>query len=326
MRRFVLVAVMAAVAMLVAPAVAPAAGRSKPSADPPSWMQSKKIRKRIRASGEDGVRISKIRRWVRMGLAGRRAAKEEPDPLPCPTVDPSTADVYSGQCEVYPAACTANFLYKTGPEPLPPASDGRTAFVGTAGHCVDRSNQVVFMQRGPEIIAVGTVSKHIDGGIGNDFAAIRVYEGLTLDPASPAGGPQGIYTACDPQPVKYYGHGFGVAVGQGKVEGGVATNWFDREFAWTGVALPGDSGAGVVLASGEAAGDLTHLVVDLGRYPGSDVAGTRMTRILSYLGGNYFLVNADRTTSRATRSDTSCGPSNNGGSSLPPLPVTLPLP
>ena len=107
MRRFVLVAVMAAVAMLVAPAVAPAAGRSKPSADPPSWMQSKKIRKRIRASGEDGVRISKIRRWVRMGLAGRRAAKEEPDPLPCPTVDPSTADVYSGQCEVYPAACTA---------------------------------------------------------------------------------------------------------------------------------------------------------------------------------------------------------------------------
>ena len=46
--------------------------------------------------------------------------------------------------------------------------------------------------------------------------------------------------------------------------------------------------------------------------------------ILSYLGGNFFLVNADRTTSRATRSDTTCGPSNNGGPALPGLPVSLP--
>ena len=82
----------------------------------------------------------------------------------------------------------------------------------------------------------------------------------------------------------------------------------------------------MVLATGEAAGDLTHLVVDLGRYPGSTAAGTRMTRILSYLGGNYYLVNADRTTSRATRSDTSCGNANNGGASLPGLPAIPPLP
>ena len=323
MRRIVVAAVVAA-SMLAVPATAPAAGRSKPEAAPPSFMQSKAIRKRIRAAGEKGVRYSTIRRWVRTGVAGKRAAQEEPDALPCPTVDPSTADVYSGQCEVFPAGCTSNFLFKTGSAPLPATSDGRTAFTGTAGHCVDRSNQVVFMQRGAEILAVGTVVKHVNGGIGNDFAAIRVYEGLSLDPASPAGGPQGVYTGCDPQPVKYYGHGYAVAVGQGKIEGGVATNWFEREFAWTGVAFPGDSGSGVTLASGEAAGDLTHLVVDLGRYPGSDVAGTRMTRILSYLGGGYYLVNADRTTSRATRADTDCGPSNNGGPVLPGLPVGLP--
>ena len=95
-------------------------------------------------------------------------------------------------------------------------------------------------------------------------------------------------------------------------------------FEIAGAALPGDSGSGVVTSGGLAAGDLTHLVVDLDRYPGSDVAGTRMTRILSYLGGNFFLVNADRTTSRATRSDTTCGPSNNGGPALPGLPVSLP--
>ena len=324
MRKSALAAVVAALAMLAAPAVAPAASKSKPKAEPPSWMQSKQIRKRIRLAGEDGVRISKIRRWVRRGVAGKRAKQEEPDALPCPTVDPSTADVYSGQCEVYPAGCSSNFIFKTGPGPLAAASDGRTAFTGTAGHCVDRSNQVVYMQRGAEILAVGTVVKHINGGIGNDFAAIRISKGLTVDPASPAGGPQGIYTGCAPQPVKYYGHGYGVAVGQGKVEGGVATNWFEREFAWTGPALPGDSGSGVTLASGEAAGDLTHLVIDLARYPGSTAAGTRMTRILSYLGGNYYLVNADRTTARATRQDTTCGPSNTGGPTLPSLPVSLP--
>jgi hypothetical protein len=188
---------------------------------------------------------------------------------------------------------------------------------------VDHSNQTVFMQRGPTIIAVGVVKKHLNGGIGNDFAAILINEGLTIDPHSPAGGPHGIYTGCEPQPVTYYGHGFGVVVGQGKVEGGLATNWFDRAFAWTGAALPGDCGSGVTLVgSGEAAGDLTHLVID-SRYPGSDVAGTRITRILGYLGGTFYLVNQDRTTSRATMAETECGNANNGagGPALPNLPV-----
>jgi hypothetical protein len=301
---------------------ASAAERVRPEAAPPAWMQSKEVRQRIRAAGDEGVRIGTIRRWVRNGVAGARA-QEDPPMMPCPTVDPSTADVYSGQCEVFPAGCTANFIFKTGSEPLPPASDGRTAFIGTAGHCVDHSNQTVFMQRGPTIIAVGVVRRHIDGGIGNDFAAIRINRGLTIDPHNPAGGPRGIYTGCAPQAVKYYGHGFGVFVGQGKIEGGIATNWFDRAFAWAGAGLPGDSGSGVTIAgTDQAAGDLTHLVVDP-KYPGSDLAGTRLTRILSYLGGDYHLVNQDRTTSRATMADTRCGNANNGGggSLLPALPL-----
>ena len=123
----------------------------------PSWMKSKQIRKRIRASGDRVVRIGTIRRWVRKGLAGRRAQQDDPPMTPCPTLDPSTADVYSGQCEVFPAGCTANFIFKTGPGPLGAASDGRTAFIGTAGHCVDHSNQTVYMQRGATIIALGVV-------------------------------------------------------------------------------------------------------------------------------------------------------------------------
>jgi hypothetical protein len=319
-----ILATLATLACMLLAGPASASERSQPKAAAPSWMESKQVRTRIRAAGEKGVRIGTIRRWVRTGLAGARARQDDEPMMPCPTADPSTADVYSGQCVVFPAGCTANFIFKTGSEPLPAASDGRTAFVGTAGHCVEHSNQTVFMQRGPTIIAVGLVRKHIDGGIGNDFAAIRINEGLTIDPHSPAGGPQGIYTGCEPQAVKYYGHGFGVFVGQGRVEGGVATNWFERAFAWTGAGLPGDSGSGVTIAgSDEAAGDFTHLVID-SRYPGSNLAGTRVTRILGYLGGNFYLVNHDRTTSRATMADTACGNANSGGGG-PPLP-SVPLP
>jgi hypothetical protein len=59
-----------------------------------------------------------------------------------------------------------------------------------------------------------------------------------------------------------------------------------------------------VLANGTlAAGDFTHLIVDIGAYPGSDLAGTRITKILA--GTGLSLVNADGTsTGTAT---TSCG-------------------
>jgi hypothetical protein len=70
----------------------------------------------------------------------------------------------------------------------------------------------------------------------------------------------------------------------------------------------------VITTGNEAAGDLTHLIVD-SRYPGSDLAGTRVTRILDFLGGNFYLVNEDGTESRATMADTQCGNANNGGGS-----------
>ena len=60
------------------------------------------------------------------------------------------------------------------------------------------------------------------------------------------GGPQGVYTGCGPTPVFHYGHGYGVAVGQGKVEGGLATNVYDDGYGWTGAGAPGDSGSGVL--------------------------------------------------------------------------------
>ena len=40
----------------------------------------------------------------------------------------------------------------------------------------------------------------------------------------------------------------------------------------------------MLTADGKAAGDFTHLIVDIGDYPGSDLAGTRITKILQFAG------------------------------------------
>jgi hypothetical protein len=174
---------------------------------------------------------------------------------------------------------------------------------------VDKVGQSVYMQVntpgvGASIANIGTVSKFVNGGVGNDYSVIAIRPGFTVDPKLPEGGPQGIYTGCGPTAVLHYGHGYGVAVSQGKLEGGLATNWYDDGYGWTGAGAPGDSGSAVVTANGfQAAGDFTHLIVDLGAYPGSDLAGTRITKILA--GTGLSLVNADGTTTGAAT--TSCG-------------------
>jgi hypothetical protein len=285
----------------------------------PAYMKSKEIRKRITEAGTDGVRMSTIRRWVRKGVAGK-AAQQEPAPEPCPGVSPSER-LQSNTCQTYPHGCTANFIYQRGAQPFPFVSDGRNHFIGTAGHCVDHANQPVFMQIGAAMVNVGRVHKRMNGGLGNDFASVRIHQGIALEPRTPVGGPQGVYTGCQPQVVKFWGHGFGLFVGPGKPGGGLATNWFDRSYGFTGEALPGDSGSGVLVeGSEEAAGDLTHLIVD-SRYPASDVAGTRQTRILTFLGGNYYQVNEDGTLARNTMSDTRCGNANNGSRLETPIAV-----
>src|SRR5258705_10427813 len=138
---------------------------------------------------------------------------------------------------------------------------------------------------GASIANIGTVSKFVNGGVGNDYSVIAIAPGLTVDPKLPQGGPQGIYTGCGPTAVLHYGHGYGVAVAQGKLEGGLATNWYDDGYGWTGAGAPGDSGSAVVTANGlQAAGDFTHLIVDTGGYLGSDLAGPRITKILARTG------------------------------------------
>lgn len=330
MRRSTSIALAALLAVVVAAmsAAGASAASIKPLREqPPTWM-TKKIRDRISAAGNKGVHISTIRSWVRAGLAGRRA-QEEPVTDPCLNGDPRTG-VNAGACQVHPYGCTANFIFHKREAPFMEFSDGRHYFIGTAGHCVNHANEPVFMEIQNGVVAeVGVVEKILagdigrngrgEGGLGNDFTIIQIHAGLKVNPDMPAasgGAPDGIYIGCEPQPVKYWGHGYAVAVGPGKTEGGLATDWFDRGFGWTGAGFPGDSGSGVLTAGdapNQAAGDLTHIVVGSDKYPGSVLVGTRLTRALTWMGGEYFLVNADRSYSRATMDETPCQNANSGG-------------
>lgn len=281
MRKMFLVAVVVVLALSVGAGSASAASTLR--TPHPKWFNAK-FKKQVNKRGAKGKPTPR---------AGEPGALDI-----CPGVMAvTTPTVQAGTCEVYPYGCTANFVY----------SNGSQYYIGTAGHCVDKVGQAVYMQVstpgvGASIANVGTVSQFVNGGVGNDYAVIAVAPGLAVDPAFPTGGPNGVYTGCGPEVVRHWGHGYAVAVAQGKQEGGLATNWFDDGYGWTGVGAPGDSGSGVLTAAGLGAGDFTHLIVDT-RYPGSDLAGTRLTKILARTG--LSLVNADGSLSRETA--TNCG-------------------
>lgn len=239
---------------------------------------------------------------AQLALAGAKGVEVADEYLntECPGVQ--TAGVGAAGCIVAPYGCTANFVF----------TDGGSYYVGTAGHCSNSVGETVTMQVDTSTLAdVGTVAKRTnqppgDGIPGDDFTLVRLDPAVVaawgVNPAIPAiGGPQGVYSGCGPETVRHYGHGYGVAVAQGKPEGGIATSWFENSYGWTGFGAPGDSGSPVVTTDGKAAGNFTHLIVHTG-YPGSDLAGMRATAILRFAGVS--LVNAD--------GSTTAGPTSNG--------------
>jgi hypothetical protein len=216
--------------------------------------------------------------------------------------------VQANGCIVSPAGCTANFIY----------TNGSSKYIGTAAHCTDKVGGPVVMQVDSTTLAVvGTVAARTAQEEPGDDAAIIKIDPLVeakwgVNPAVPfLGGPTGAYTGCDPQGVKSYGHGYGIAVAQGKPNIGLATYWYDDGYGWNGTGLPGDSGSGVLTADGLAAGNFTHLIVNWPGYNTANAAGTRVTRIMDLF--NVSLVNADGSTTAPT--STSCGTPDGGGGS-----------
>jgi hypothetical protein len=297
--RVLSVLAVAAAVGLGAAATASAARVSHPRKPPPAWF-TPSFRDRVDA-------------------AGHRGLPEGPGLLDvCPGAVIHQGGVGTGTCLVYPYGCTANFVYYNGGSPTAPTVADGHLYLGSAGHCSDKAGQPVYGAistpgLGPAIARIGTVSKRVEqyGNDGSvlDFESIQIDAGYQVYPDSPIGGPQGIYTGCQVgTPVKYWGDGYAVEMGQGKPEGGASAHWYDSGYGWFGPLLPGDSGSGVLNGiTGEAVGNLDAIVklyVPPVYLPGEGI-GTRMTSILGFLGSGYYLVNQGRSLSRAT--STSCG-------------------
>src|SRR5215208_4025390 len=210
MRMRVLIGAAVVAALLLALATtASAATFDKPANPAPSWFTDA-FKQKVDAAGHEGV-----------PLDGPTALDV------CPGVVAfHEGGVGTGTCLVYPFGCTANFIYQGSGGTAPSISDGNQ-YLGTAGHCTEKVGEPVYGAistpgAGASIARIGTVSKRIeqyDGSQVYDFTSIKIDPGYQLYPASPVGGPQGVYDGCEVgTPLKYYGHGYEVAVAQGKPE------------------------------------------------------------------------------------------------------------
>jgi hypothetical protein len=220
--------------------------------------------------------------WFTDELAARvDAANGAPVAAPNDAPLPGEIGIRPGSWMIAPSGCTMNFVFGTA----------GSYSIGTAGHCAKKGQEVTLLTlapggANPVLVEIGTVQRSVDGGIGNDFAIVSIRPELQswVSPTiAIVAGPCGSYGGAGPEAVFHYGHGLVVGTG-GTPRAGVALTWRTDAFGWSGVAAFGDSGSAVRVNTGmQAAGDLTHLVVDT-RWLPSYIAGTRMSRILQIAG------------------------------------------
>jgi hypothetical protein len=278
MRGWLLAAVMAALMMLLsttaASAATPAVGSS------PDWRT---VDGAVRYGTGHAVPLKAATpAWFTDALAARvDAANGAPVAAPQDAPLPGEVGIRPGSWMIAPAGCTMNFVF---------GSPGSYS-IGTAGHCGNAGEAVTLLTlapggANPVLVELGTIQKSVNGGIGNDFALVSIRPELQswVSPTiAIVAGPCGSYTGSGPEPVFHYGHGLAVGTG-GTPRAGLALRWENNDFGWSGAAAPGDSGSAVRVNTGmQAAGDLTHLVVDTTWLP-SYIAGTRMSRILQIAG------------------------------------------
>jgi hypothetical protein len=235
-----------------------------------------------------------------LGLGGGGSAAKADWTLggkPCKLIPvPAAAPFGTGTCPgVRPGAivnsdagqCTFNFRFNGG--------DGER-YIGTAGHCI-LGESPVGGDVGEESWAEGTgpVARDADGNrIGEftyailqdpkDFALIRLDDGVEASPQMcHFGGPNGTNADQGSGPVvlNHFGNGIGVgSVLPARSALALGTPNPDHVFA-QGVAVPGDSGSGVISSDGRALG----VLVTVGLHSGSigtggvDAGDVGITRI-----------------------------------------------
>jgi hypothetical protein len=221
--------------------------------------------------------------WFTSALERRvLAARGRPVMAPAQAPLPGTVGIRPGGWMISPAGCTMNFIFRRS----------TSLAVGTAGHCVHGPGDPVTLltlapgTEDPVLVNIGSVVLARDNGIGDDFALVSIRRALHswVDPTiAVVGGPCGAYSGSGPETVAHYGHGLGVGTG-GTPRAGVALTWRADAYGWDGAAMFGDSGSPVRVTGLEAAGNLTHLVVD-SRWVPSFIAGTRIGKILRIASG-----------------------------------------
>jgi hypothetical protein len=176
----------------------------------------------------------------------------------CPGVRPGAAV----QSEI--GLCTLNFLFET---------PDKERFIGTAGHCImGTDNPVAGDNAGEKTWAKGEgpAAKDSTGKRFGEFAYAILQEPkdfslIRLDPgveASPEmcnyGGPTGINEDISdgPKVLEYFGNGVGISSAL-PARSGLAAGFPSADHVYAaGLALPGDSGSGVITDDGRAVGVL----------------------------------------------------------------------
>ncbi len=177
------------------------------------------------------------------------------DYLDEPVLDGCQMRIRPGALMTSPAGCTMNWVFR---------DDLGGLYIGTAGHCVGSAGRPVRLSG---IGTIGTSVYALNAGLGRDFALVKIDPALhhLVDPTlCKWGGPTSV-VGDHPTPgtagqhvMLQYGHGivYGTtsATRARAFEGVMSGSTIDMR----GASAGGDSGSPIMLATGEAAGVLTH--------------------------------------------------------------------
>lgn len=164
------------------------------------------------------------------------------------------------------ALCTYNFIYSDSSQ------------IGTAGHCVERRGETVYILAAPTIplvTALGTVDSFQNAGIGKDYALIDIASewDLFVDPnMAYLGGPSCSSWTPGLEAGKHVGHGIQTGLVASVARVSAITDWDSNSFEGVGEISGGDSGSPMVevagslpgCAAGGAVGVMTHCLTITG--------------------------------------------------------------